>query len=172
MTDKALPAWIGAVEQHVVPDHRAGAELADEVRKARDVFAHEFPVGASAAFGARRWRRHGEQAPRLPPCARHIPVGHPSRRRTRMPAVPAGHEKTAVRSAESHGNMTIRPSLFQLCFTRRPKAVSLCLCDLCVKKNVSPHRAEIPFRTVVARLFRTVVARKRDPPRPRSSGIK
>jgi len=122
---------------------------------------------------ARRWRRHGEQVPRLPPCARPISAGHPrpspdtkarrsggtrkdrcavctkvtkgmalrattkaalpgvvcddlgrdhgggmvnkltacrqvpapslrdipSRRRTRKPAVPAGHEKTAARSA-------------------------------------------------------------------------
>ena len=31
--------------------------------------------------------------------SRPIPAGIPSRRRTRKPAVPAGHEKTAVRSA-------------------------------------------------------------------------
>jgi len=27
-------------------------------------------------LGARPWRRHGEQVPRLPPCARPIPAGH------------------------------------------------------------------------------------------------
>jgi len=77
-----------------------------------------------AGYAGGRLRRlgcdHGGGMVNKFPASRHVPAtslrGFPSRRRTRKPAVPAGHEKTAARSARKsrkYDHPTIALSTFQ-----------------------------------------------------------
>ena len=69
-----------------------------------------------------------------------------------------------MRSARGYGTLARKPTRYPGATPFAP--LRLCVKTLCVfvffvlfvfKKLVSPHWAEVPFRTVVARLFRTVV---------------